>query len=72
MKWLSLVKKLVASVTGISSVNSSQNTSILDGNYILALNPLDFDAHSRGLIIVVMLIAIVVLIGYTLFSNRNK
>ncbi len=74
MKLVSLIRKLVALASGINVVTSSKNINVLDINYILALSPISSvsDSNYAGLVIIVMLIAIVILIGYTLFNNKDK
>lgn len=73
MKLASLIRKLVALASGINVVTTS-NINVLDINYILALSPISSvsDSNYAGLVIIVMLIAIVILIGYTLFNNKDK
>lgn len=73
MKLVSLIRKLVALASGINVVTTS-NINVLDINYILALSPISSvsDSNYAGLVIIVMLIAIVILIGYTLFNNKDK
>ena len=74
MKLVSLIRKLVAVVIGFNGTSASKSINILDINYILALSPISSINNSNyaGLVIIVMLIAIVILIGYTLFNNKNK
>lgn len=72
MKWAYLIKKLVASITGIKVVTNDLNLNMININYILTLNPLSHDSNIIGHIIVIMIVAILVLIGYTLISNRKK
>ena len=73
MKLVSLIRKLVALASGINVVTTS-NINVLDINYILALSPISSvsDSNYAGLVIIVMVIAIVILIGYTLFNNKDK
>ncbi len=72
MKWLALIKKLLGSIYGYkaSSINASIN--IKNTNYILALSPVDINSEKSGYIIIIMLIAILILIGYTLINNSKK
>ena len=74
MKLVSLIRKLVAVVIGFNGTSASKSINVLDINYILALSPISSINNSNyaGLVIIVMLIAIVILIGYTLFNNKNK
>lgn len=73
MKYIKLIKKIIASVL-ISNTNSSiYSNDMLNSNYIIALNPLGKNINIIGYIIIIMLIAIVILIGYTMVSNsKNK
>lgn len=74
MKLVSLIRKLAAVVIGFNGTSASKSINVLDINYILALSPISSINNSNyaGLVIIVMLIAIVILIGYTLFNNKNK
>lgn len=72
MKWIRIIKKLLASIVGIETTSSDINIDITNQNYILALSPVDINSNMAGYIIIVMLVAILVLIGYTLISNSKK
>lgn len=74
MSLIKFIRKLVGLSIGISSVQTANSINIQDVNYILSLNPISLanDSNYVGLFIIVMLIAIVILIGYTLFNNKNK
>lgn len=72
MKWIRIIKKLLASIVGIETASSDINVDITNQNYILALSPVDINSNIAGYIIIVMLVAILVLIGYTLISNSKK
>lgn len=72
MKWIRIIKKLLASIVGIETASSDVNIDITNQNYILALSPVDINSNIAGYIIIVMLVAILVLIGYTLISNSKK
>lgn len=72
MKWIRIIKKLLASIVGIETASSDINIDITNQNYILALSPVDINSNIAGYIIIVMLVAILVLIGYTLMSNSKK
>ena len=72
MKWIRIIKKLLASIVGIETTSSDINIDITNQNYILALSPVDINSNIAGYIIIVMLVAILVLIGYTLMSNSKK
>ena len=72
MKWIRIIKKLLASIVGIETASSDTNIDITNQNYILALSPVDINSNIAGYIIIVMLVAILVLIGYTLISNYKK
>ncbi len=72
MKWIRIIKKLLASIVGIETTSSDINIDITNQNYILALSPVDINSNIAGYIIIVMLVAILVLIGYTLISNSKK
>ena len=72
MKWIRIIKKLLASIVGIETASSDVNIDIINQNYILALSPVDINSNIAGYIIIVMLAAILVLIGYTLISNSKK
>lgn len=72
MKWIRIIKKLLASIVGIETASSDINIDITNQNYILALSPVDINSNIAGYIIIVMLVAILVLIGYTLISNSKK
>ena len=70
MKWIRIIRKLLASIVGIETASSDINIDITNQNYILALSPVDINSNIAGYIIIVMLVA--VLIGYTLMSNSKK
>lgn len=72
MKWIRIIRKLLASIVGIETTSSDINIDITNQNYILALSPVDINSNIAGYIIIVMLVAILVLIGYTLMSNSKK
>lgn len=72
MKVVVFIKKLIAAAIGINTFNSSPSIDIMNANYILALNPVSIDSNVAGYIIIIMLVAIVILIGYTLISNGKK
>ena len=74
MSLIKFIRKLVGLSIGVSSVQTANSINIYDVNYILSLNPISLanDSNYVGLFIIVMLIAIVILIGYTLFNNKNK
>ena len=84
MKWIRIIRKLLASIVGIETASSDINIDITNQNYILALSPVDINSNIAGYIIIVMLVAILdadkegflrsetVLIGYTLMSNSKK
>lgn len=72
MRWIRIIKKLLASIVGIETASSDINIDITNQNYILALSPVDINSNIAGYIIIVMLVAILVLIGYTLISNSKK
>lgn len=72
MRWVRIIKKLLASIVGIETASSDINIDITNQNYILALSPVDINSNIAGYIIIVMLVAILVLIGYTLISNSKK
>lgn len=72
MKWIRIIKKLLASIVGIETASSDVNIDITNQNYILALSPVDINSNIAGYIIIIMLVAILVLIGYTLISNSKK
>lgn len=72
MKWIRIIKKLLASIAGVKTTSSGIDVDITNQNYILALSPVDINSNIAGYIIIVMLVAILVLIGYTLISNSKK
>ena len=72
MKVVVFIKKLIAAAIGINTFNSSPSIDIMNANYILALNPVSIDSNVSGYIIIIMLVAIVILIGYTLISNGKN
>ena len=72
MKWIRIIKKLLASIVGVKTTSSGIDVDITYQNYILALSPVDVNSNIAGYIIIVMLVAILVLIGYTLMSNSKK
>ena len=74
MSLIKFIRKLVGLSIGVSSVQTANSINIQDVNYILSLNPISLanDSNYVGLFIIVMLIAIVILIGYTLFNKKNK
>lgn len=69
-----MIKKIVASVVGVSesSVINLDNIDVSDTSYILALNPLSKNFNNTGRIIIIMIFAILILVGYTLFNNKNN
>ena len=70
MKYLRFVKKLIATAVGANLENRIDINGM--SNFILALDPLSKDANISGYLIMVMIIAIVILIGYTIVSNKDK
>lgn len=69
-----MIKKIVASVVGVSesSVINLDNIDAPNTSYILALNPLSKNFNNTGRIIIIMIFAILILVGYTLFNNKNN
>lgn len=72
MKWLALIKKLLGSIYGYNASSINASINMKNTNYILALSPVDINSEKSGYIIIIMLIAILILIGYTLINNSKK
>lgn len=73
MRWVIFIKKLVASIFSVNLNSKTTYNSAFNSNYIMALNPMEKDGNLNGYIIIVMLLFIVILIGYTILNNsKNK